>query len=230
MKIGTVRLLTHILLSTGVHFVVKRVILLLLPPVREFASVLMLATICIRGNEVLGLPIGTLILFILIDMWFSPEVLPVMRIHTNISCMGRVTVGTPDSLEVEHIEISILFKFIEQINGDFFLRMSESAHISIVTTLHLLGVSLTKLDLILFRVVEFFHSVVRARTTVSKRTVLMLLGVHHIGADFAGVGAKHATAVLFGFVIIETLFWVVLVGYLALLSLEVVEVDKDDDV
>jgi hypothetical protein len=47
MKVGTVVLQTHILLSASMHLIVEWVVLLLLPSMRVLAPVLMFAPICI---------------------------------------------------------------------------------------------------------------------------------------------------------------------------------------
>jgi hypothetical protein len=54
------------------------------------------------------------------------------------------------------------------------------------------------------------------------------LRVSNVRTNFARVSAYNSATVLFGFMIIKALFGVVLVGQLALLSFEIVEVDKYD--
>jgi hypothetical protein len=112
MEVGTVWFLTFINLSTRVHFVVKRVIFLFLPPVRELAPILMLATICISLNEVLSLPLRTLFFFIVKDMRLPSEVLPIVSINAGISWMVSIAVGAPNSFEVEHVKVRVLLELV----------------------------------------------------------------------------------------------------------------------
>lgn len=107
------RLLTDVLLTTGVHFEVEWVIFLLLPPMGVFASVFLFATICVGLNEILCLPLGTLIFLILEGVRLSPEILPIMGVDANISGVCGVAVGAPDCFEVEHIEIGISIEFVK---------------------------------------------------------------------------------------------------------------------
>jgi hypothetical protein len=108
--------------------------------------------------------------------------------------------------------------------------MSEGAHISIVATLNLLRVCLAELDLVFLGMVELFHSVVRFRTAVTIGTLLVKGCVGDVLTYFAGIGSQRPSSVLLGFVVIEALFGVVLVGELALLGFEVVQVYKYHDV
>jgi hypothetical protein len=71
-------------------FEVEWMVFLLFPPVRELASVLMLAAISVGLNEVFGLPLGALLLLIFKDMRLPPEVLPIVSVYTYVSCMGSV--------------------------------------------------------------------------------------------------------------------------------------------
>jgi len=50
----------------------------------------------------------------------------------------------------------------------------------------------------------------------------------HVGTDFGSIGAQRPSAVLFGFVKVEALLGVVLIGKLAGLGLEVKEVNEGD--
>lgn len=61
--------------------IVIRVVLLLFPPVSMTAPVLLLAALVVSLNEVLCLPVGTLVFAVGINVRLSPEVLPVVRIN-----------------------------------------------------------------------------------------------------------------------------------------------------
>ena len=92
-------------LSTSVHLIVLRMILLFLPAMREFTSVFIATTICICLHKIFCFPLRTLLSFVLKDMRFSPEILPVMSIDASISCMRSITIRAPYCFEVKHIEI-----------------------------------------------------------------------------------------------------------------------------
>ena len=98
-------LLTHLLLPTGVHLIMKRVILLFLPAMGVLASILQFASVCIRRNEIFGFPIGALVLPVVIEVRFPPEVLPVVGVHASISRVLCVTEGAPHCFEVKHIKV-----------------------------------------------------------------------------------------------------------------------------
>lgn len=151
--------LAHILLSAGMHLIIIRMVFLLFPTMGKFAPILMLAPVCICRSETFGFPVLTLVLFILIDMRLASEVLPVVSIDAEVSGMGCIAVGTPNCLKVKHVKVRIFLEFVQEIDGDFFFRMCEGTHVTIVTALHLVWVSLTELDLILLRVIKFFHSI-----------------------------------------------------------------------
>jgi hypothetical protein len=83
--VGTVRLLTIKPLSASMDLIVKRMILLLLPPMRELAPVLILAAIRICLHKVLRLPLRALLPLIVKNMRFPPEILPVVGVDTGVS-------------------------------------------------------------------------------------------------------------------------------------------------
>lgn len=81
------RLLARLSLSTGMHLIVHRVILLLLPSMRESASVFIFTTVRVGLDEMLGLPLRALLSIIFKDMRLSSEVLPVVGVDTDVSSM-----------------------------------------------------------------------------------------------------------------------------------------------
>jgi hypothetical protein len=182
MVIGTVRLLTIKTLSAGMYLVVKWMILLLFPSMREFAAVLIFATISICLYEMFGLPLRTLFALIIKHMRFSPEILPVVRIDARISGVVSIRIGTPNCLEVKNVEISRMLviltvgrEFVQKVYSDLLFRMCKCAHITIVARLDSPRVALTELDLVLFRVIKLFYSVVRFGATVSQIAFITLL-------------------------------------------------------
>ena len=109
MIVWTVRLATSPLTTAAeLDLVVKWVVLSFLPAVSSFTTILTLATIdCIVLNKGLHLPALAMLSIIFIELWLPSVVLPVVGIYALVSSVMHVTVGTPDSLEVKHIEVHI---------------------------------------------------------------------------------------------------------------------------
>ena len=107
-------------------------VLLLLPPVGAPTPVLVLAAVRVGLDEVLGLPLGALLLIILVEVRLPTEVLPVVSIHADVTGVLGVAIGAPDGLEVEYVKVgrvvvttlsnrgsSSLAKLVEEVNRDF---------------------------------------------------------------------------------------------------------------
>ena len=101
------------------NLIVERMIFLLLPSMSALTSVLVLAAIYgIVLNECLHLPVRALLLVIFVKVWLSAIVLPIVSVDAGIPGMGGITVGTPNCLEVEHVEIRIFWlHHMKQIHG-----------------------------------------------------------------------------------------------------------------
>ena len=73
-----------------------------------FASVLVLAAVYgIILNECFHLPVGALLFVIIVKVWLSAIVLPIVCIDAGIPGMCSITVWTPNCLEVKHVEIRV---------------------------------------------------------------------------------------------------------------------------
>lgn len=112
-------------LSARVDLVVQRVVFLLLPPVRVRTSIFVFASIRVDRDEVFALPLGTLLLLVVVQVRLSSEVLPVVGIHTGISLVFGLIVGTPDGLEVEHVEVDISIHLVDHVHRELVLVMSK---------------------------------------------------------------------------------------------------------
>ena len=119
MIVWAVRFVTRLSLLASMNLIVERMIFLLLPSMSTFASVLVLAAIYgIVLNECLHLPVGALLFVIIVKVGLSAIVLPIVRIDTGIPCMSGITVWTPNSLEVEHVEIRIFWlHLMKEVHG-----------------------------------------------------------------------------------------------------------------
>lgn len=87
-------------------------ILQLLPPVTKATPVLPATAIPVSFNIFLGFPARTLLRLIVVQVWWSPIVLPVMCIDTLIPQVVLVTEGTPNRLKMKQIEICVTVNLI----------------------------------------------------------------------------------------------------------------------
>jgi hypothetical protein len=81
MEVRAVGLLTCVELPAAMYLEVEWMVFLFFPAVREFASILMFAAICVSLDKVLSLPLGALLFFIFEYVRFSPEVLPIVCVY-----------------------------------------------------------------------------------------------------------------------------------------------------
>ena len=119
-------------LALGLHtsrltlhsLVVEVVVLLLFPPMTASASVFEFATISVSLGLIFGMPESALDApVVFIDMWFAPEVLPVVSVLALVSLVVPVLVveWAPDCFEMEHVEIGISVHLVEHIDAELIL-------------------------------------------------------------------------------------------------------------
>jgi hypothetical protein len=104
------------LLSALTDFVVVRVVLLLLPSVTTPAPVLKLATIGVGLQFLFGVPVLTLLLGVHIVVGLATVVLPIVGVNALFPLVLFVTKRAPDSLEMEHVEISIFVHPLQHVH------------------------------------------------------------------------------------------------------------------
>jgi len=138
---------------------------LFLPAMAAAATVLEFAAVLVCLGVLLRLPKLALVFSVLVDVRLPSEVLPVMCINAYIARMLFIRKWTPHSLVVKHIEISILFHLLQNINGKLAFTVGESAKVTIVAAVYAIGKGLTEFSLIFFWVVEILNAVVRTWTT-----------------------------------------------------------------
>jgi hypothetical protein len=204
--VGTVRLLTAVPVQTLLHFKKVGVEFLLLPPVTVGTPVLKRAAVLERGYEVLGMPVRTHLLRVGKDRGLASIVLPIVSVHADVTLVVILTVGTPNRLEVEEIEVHIGLKFLYQLNRELLFAMCEGTEFSIIA----LGLSIqvrgAKLGLILVRVVKLLDPVVSTVAALIMRALLMTI---YIAALLRLVYPQSPPAVLLKIVIVRTLLEVV---------------------
>jgi hypothetical protein len=142
-------------------------ILLLLPTMTMLALELVRASIFVTANKLPRPPVVALILWVQVKLWLSSEVLPVMSIHTCISYMLALIVRAPHRLEMEHIEIKVFIKLINELHWYFWLWMSEWTIVSIFTLTRTIYVWWTELSFIFVWMVKLFYSVMSLLARIS---------------------------------------------------------------
>jgi hypothetical protein len=125
MIVWAMGLVTLVTMSALSQSYLVRMIFLLLPPMTVSTFILIGTTVFITTNEGSRTPVGTLLLSILVNLRFSPEILPIMGKHTNIPLMLSLVIGAPHSFKMEHIEVDIILQLINQLYRYFSFRMSE---------------------------------------------------------------------------------------------------------
>jgi hypothetical protein len=108
-------------------------VLLLLPTMRVGTACLVRAPLIILGNKSSWLPIVAYpIALILIDIWFSPKVLPVVSIDT-LGLVVLLVERAPLGLEVEHVKIAVLLHLMDKSRLKILCAVSEGAIVTILT-------------------------------------------------------------------------------------------------
>lgn len=209
--VWTMIFLTFILQFAWIDFVIQWMILLFFPAMAGTTPIFILATIGIRSDEVVDLPVLTKFLLIGEYLRFPAKVLPVMSIDTPFFIVV-VAPRTPHRLEVKHIEIWILgLNLVQEVDCDFVFGMGEGTHLSVFTVLHIMWVGLAELALVLFRMVKFFNSVMGLQTRFASTidTHIVILTVRDFWAHFWSIGAKSPSSILFEIMVKEASLWVV---------------------
>ena len=167
--IQSVLLLAICLLLTLVCPVVIRMVFLLLPAMAVSTSVLQLASVDVSLRLLLRVPeLALLFAFVVVQVRLASEVLPVACILALVSLvvLALVIEGTPDCLEVEHVEVRVLLHFVQDVNAELVFRVSERAQITELTALNTMRVSIAELALVLLGMIEVFHPVACLRAVI----------------------------------------------------------------
>ena len=142
-------------------------------------------------------------------MRFSPQILPIMSINTVFLVMVMAP-RAPLGFKVEHVKVLILgLHLVQQVNSDFIFRVSKCAHLSILTILHVIWISLTKLGLILLRMVKLFNSVMRFGTLLPVAHALVVsVRARNLLAHLTGVGGRNSSPILLVVMVVKAPLWV----------------------
>jgi hypothetical protein len=145
-------------------------------------------------------------------MGLAPQILPVVSVHTALFVV-ILAPWTPNSFEVKHVEIRIFrLDVVKEVNRDLVLRVGKGAHLSIFAVVHFVWICLTKLTLVLFRMIKLFNSVVsfQAFFSVAQALEIVLLA-GDLWAHLTGVCSKLSPFVFLKIVVVEAPLWIVLV-------------------
>lgn len=145
-------------------------ILLFLPSMGVVTKIFVRTSIPVVINKGSRSPIRALFLYIIVKLWFSSEILPIVRINTLISLMIGFIVGAPDSLKMKHIEIRIFLESVYQFHWYFTLWVGERAKLSIFTITSSFNIRCTEFSFVLIRMIEFFNPVMWFLAVISIRT------------------------------------------------------------
>lgn len=104
--VGAMELPALGVLLAWIDLVVPGMILLFLPTVTLGAPVLVSASVRVRPDEVVYLPVAAQIAIIVIDMGLAAEVLPVMGVNA-VLLVVVLAPWAPRSFEIEYVEIGI---------------------------------------------------------------------------------------------------------------------------
>lgn len=222
--VRTVHILT-VLGLTPSCFIYFGVILALLPPMTVFAHQPINATVFVFSHFLrIVIPFLTLCVFIWVLIWLSSIVLPVMRIHTQLSCMVFFVHRTPRSLEMEHVEVRIFFVFVYEINRDFSFRMSKRTIVAVFAQPTFVRIATTEFCFVFLWMIKFFHCIMGESAPVSVSAQFLFL---YVLALFGPVGAQFASAILLFVVVHDTLLQIMIFRFFrALLSLEHHQVEE----
>lgn len=185
MVVGAMVLLTFLMLFARVYLVVARMVLLFLPAMTLRASVLVHTSVGVRSNKVIDLPVAAQLSVVVVDVWFSSQVLPVVGVDTVLFVV-ILAPRAPRSLEVKDVEVGIAwFHFVEQVDCDLVLAMGKCTQLSVLAVLHVVGVRLTKLAFVFLGMIEFLDPVVGSQTVIPKiNAFVMKLAAHDVGTHF----------------------------------------------
>ena len=183
-------------------------ILLLFPTMTLQASILVWTTIFVVVNELSRTPICTLVLLVNVKLGFSSKILPVVSKDTLVPLMVVFVIRTPDSLEVKHVEVRVLIKFIDEFNWYLWFTMCKRTIVTILAFPCSIDIGCTKLCLVLIRMIELFHSVVSFLAFVAFRAIS---SSGNMMTHFWLITAKGSSLILFLIVIVWTPFKVVAV-------------------
>jgi len=207
---------------------VQWVILELFPPVAALAVEAVRASIAIVNDFFLSVPLSALLVFVRIQIWFAPVILPVVGIDARLPIVVLLLVGAPLRFEVKSVEVRVTVEPLDQINRDFSLVVRESAVITVFARSRRVRITLAKLRLVHFGVIKFFDRVVGQVTSVAHRAQFFLRPVQLL-AKVASVGAQLATTIFGLVVVIRAAFWVVVLAQFerAFLCFEDRQVEKE---
>jgi hypothetical protein len=197
---------------TGSGSIILRMIFKLLPAMTFITIILILTTVLIFSDEIIGVPKLAGLWIIHINVWFSSIILPIMSIYALPAVMLKVIKGAPNSLIIKNIKIIIVIEVMNQFYHDIVFAVSEGTIWAIFTIMTIIGVEGAKLCFILIRAIQLFNLIVRERTHVPASTVYSIF----IFSKFTKIARiiSVASAILRSMIEL-TLFVIVLIRVLA---------------
>lgn len=146
----------------------------LLPSVTQPALEPVGTAILVFVDRLFGRPVGALFRRVMVLVGLTSKLLPVVGEDTGVSVVISVNIGAPDRLVVEEVEVRVHFKLVNLVDANVVVSMRKATVLAIFAQTGFRKVTLTKLCLVLVRVVKFLHSIVAEPALVALRTQLLL--------------------------------------------------------
>ena len=149
-------------------------VFLFLPSMGKLALVLIRTALRVRSDEIVRFPIRAHFARIRENWGPSPIVLPIVCVNAYFSVVVVLTVGTPDCLEVEHVEIHVNLIVLDQLNWELCLIMRKWTKFLVIAfcIFDWFKIRRAEFCFVLVRMVEFFNSVMSFVTTIPVWTSL----------------------------------------------------------
>jgi hypothetical protein len=102
--------------GTPAGFVAVGVEFALFPTVAVLAEQTVAACVDVIADCVFAVPLVTLLLLVLVLLWFAAIVLPIVGKDAVIPRMVWLVVRTPHRLEMEHVKVAVFLKAVNQVD------------------------------------------------------------------------------------------------------------------
>lgn len=158
-----------------------RVVFLLLPAMGKATLVLLLASLAVRRDDSIRVPVRAHFRLISVQLWLAPIVLPVVGVDTGLAVMVILAVRAPHCLEVEKVKVHVYRVLFNKFNRYLALAVCKRTKLLVLTRILLISVQIRRAELclVLVRMVKFLDPVMSSIAVVAiwaiRRTAVSLL-------------------------------------------------------
>lgn len=117
-------------------------------------------------DEVVWIPAGAGDRLVIIQVWLSPVVLPIMCVYALASVVFDVIKRTPESLVVKDKEIDVLLVVMDQLHANFILSVCKRTVITVLAVDTILWVMSAKLGFVLIWTVQLLNFIMAERAII----------------------------------------------------------------